>query len=79
MTGRRNISEYLHFDWAVHHYDAKQVFPADEKKLTLVSVPHDVGQALCYWVIKSNGEEAARTTVKPITEMDIEMDVTRPT
>jgi hypothetical protein len=79
MTGEtQDNSEYLHFDWyqAVHHYDAKQVFPAEREEIGRWLGPaHDVGQALCYWVLKPNGELVARTTVKPITDLDIEMDV----
>ncbi len=36
---------------------------------------HDVGQALCYWILKGNGQVVARTTVKTITAEDILLNV----
>jgi hypothetical protein len=79
MTGDTpDISEYLHFDWyqAVYHYDAKKVFPEEREVLGRWLGPaHDVGQALCYWILKPNGQVVARTTVKAITAQDIALNV----
>jgi hypothetical protein len=79
MTGdTQDISEYLHFDWyqPVHHYDENKVFPEKREELGRWLGPaHDVGQALCYWILKGNGQVVARTTVKTITAEDIKLNV----
>jgi hypothetical protein len=79
MTGdTQDISEYLHFDWyqPVYHYDEKKVFPEEREELGRWLGPaHDVGQALCYWILKGNGQVVARTTVKTITAEDILLNV----
>lgn len=79
MTGETNdISVFLHFDWyqPVHFYEETNKFPDDKRELGRWLGPaHDVGQALCYWIVKPNGQVIARTTVRAITEADIARDV----
>jgi hypothetical protein len=36
---------------------------------------HDVGRALCYWILKGNGQVLARTTVNTITAEDVKLNV----
>ncbi|MGH3054508.1 MAG: reverse transcriptase domain-containing protein, partial [Gaiellaceae bacterium] len=33
-----------------------------------LGIAHDVGQAMCYWILKSNGQVVARTTVRPLSD-----------
>jgi hypothetical protein len=70
MTGQTpDISEIMHFgfyDW-VKYYDPA-AFPSKREFLGrwLGPAPH-VGQALCYYILKENGQVIARSTVRLIT------------
>jgi hypothetical protein len=57
----------------MNHYGKKKVFPEEREQLDRWLDPaHDIGQALCYWILKSNGLVVAKTTVKAIaTAFDI--------
>jgi hypothetical protein len=52
-------------------------FPEDRQFLGRWLGPlHDVGQALCYWIMQPNGEVISRLTVKAITtKMKIALNV----
>jgi hypothetical protein len=79
MTGETpDISVYLHFNWyqPVHYYEQTNNFPDEKRELGRWLGPaHDVGQALCYYILKPNGQVVARTTVRAITAADIAIDV----
>jgi hypothetical protein len=73
-----DISHLLYFDiyQPVHYLEQGVAFPDDCQLLGLWLGPsHDVGQALCYWIMKPNGEVISRSTVKAITKSDITLDV----
>ena len=51
----------------VHYWNEGKLFPEDRQEIGRWLGPaHDVGQALCYWILKDNGQIVARMTVKPI-------------
>ena len=68
-----DISHLLYFDiyQPVHYLEQVVAFPEDH----WLGPSHDVGQALCYWIMKPNGEVVSRLTVKAITKSDIALDV----
>jgi hypothetical protein len=71
-------SEYLHFDWyrPVYHYDEKKGYPEEREQLGRWLGPaHDVGRALCYWILKGNSQVVAKTTVITITAENIKLIV----
>lgn len=44
-----------------------------------LGVAHRVGSALCYWVLKPNGQVIARSTVQHVTKADVLQDSTQAT
>ena len=73
-----NISHLLYFNiyQPVHYLEQVVAIPEDCQLLGRWLGPsHDVGQALCYWIMKPNGEVISRLTVKAITKRDIALDV----
>jgi len=75
VVGRApDISEYLDFAWYddVWYYDQDVQFPDARRKLgKWIGVAHRVGQALCYYVLPSNGIPIVRSTVQPLTEEEL--------
>ena len=66
LTGEMpDMSNYLYFDfyqWIKYYEPAS--FPSGCEKLGHSLGPvHDVGQAVCYWIIKENGQVIARSSV----------------
>ena len=72
-----DISEYLDYefyDW-VYYWD----MPGDIDNPKIgrwLGISHRVGSALCYWVLKDNGQVISRTTVQPIQYDDMHEPVT---
>ena len=68
ITGETpDISEWLDFDFYdwVHYWDSPE--DKDNPKIgRWLGVSHRVGSALCYYVLKENGEVVSRTTVQVI-------------
>ena len=68
ITGETpDISEWLDFDFYdwVHYWDSPE--NKDNPKIgRWLGVSHRVGSALCYYVLKENGEVVSRTTVQVI-------------
>jgi len=68
-----DISELLDFsfyDW-VRVYDPAP-FPEQRESLGRWLGPaHNIGQALCYYILKSNGQVIARTSVRALTEDEL--------
>jgi len=47
-------------------------FPADGEKLgKWLGVAHDIGQAMTYYVLKQNGKIVARSTVRPLSNEEM--------
>ena len=73
-----DILHLLYFDiyQPVHYLEQVVAFPDDRQLLgRWLSPSHDVGQALCYWIMKPNGEMISRSTTKASTKSDIALDV----
>jgi hypothetical protein len=75
VTGNTpDISEYLHFSWyqPIYYYDPSD-FPDDRELIgRFIGVAHNVGQALCYWILPKSGRPIARTTVRPISDTELQ-------
>jgi hypothetical protein len=75
VTGNTpDISEYLAFEWyqPVYYYDQPS-FPEQRELLgRWLGVAHNVGQAMCFWVLPKTGVPIARTTVRAITEAEMQ-------
>jgi len=49
-------------------YDSAEPFPREKESLgRWMGISHRVGQGMCYWILKRNGEVVARSTVRPLT------------
>ncbi len=70
MQHTPDISEYVVFEWYQWAYYWDQI--EKEKKLCRwLGVASNVGQAMCYNILLSNGEYIARSTVIPIPHEDL--------
>ncbi|MGH7955268.1 MAG: hypothetical protein ACREOZ_04835, partial [Gloeomargaritales cyanobacterium] len=61
------LKDFEFYEW-VKFYEPNAGFT--EQRVTLgrwLGVAHDVGQAMCYWILKKNGHVVARSTVRPLT------------
>jgi hypothetical protein len=71
VTGNTpDITEYTEFSWykAIYYYD-DYPFPETKRNIARwLGVAHHVGQALCYWILISNGQVIARTTVQKLSK-----------
>jgi hypothetical protein len=68
-----DISDYLNFEFYqwVKVYDP-MAFPSSCEYLGRWLGPaHQIGQALCYFILKENGQVIARTTVRSLTDTEI--------
>jgi hypothetical protein len=72
VVGRTpDISEYLDYQWykTVWYRDHDVNFPEDKRKLgKWLGVAHNVGQALCYYILPKTGRPVVRSTVQPLTQ-----------
>jgi hypothetical protein len=79
VTGHTpDISHLMYFDFyqPVFYYDENAVYPeARERVGRWLGPAHDVGQALCYWVVTSTGTVLARSTVRAVPVTDLKTDV----
>ena len=68
-----DISEYLNFEFYqwVKVYDPAS-FPTNREYLGRWLGPaHNIGQALCYYILKENGQVIARTSVRGLTQAEM--------
>ncbi len=66
-----DISEYITFKWYqwAYYWDQSE----KEKKLCRwLGVAHNIGQSMCYYILTSNGQFLARSTVIPIPTEDLD-------
>jgi hypothetical protein len=75
VTGNMpDISEYLAFEWyqPVYYYD-QTTFPNQHELLgRWIGVAHNVGQAMCFWLLPKSGVPIARTMVRAVTEAELQ-------
>ena len=70
MNYTPDISEYVNFHWYQWSFYWDEI--SKEKVLCCwLGVAHTIGQSMCYYVLKSNGEFIARSTVIPVPESDL--------
>ena len=64
-----DISKNLEFDFSscVKNYDVRG---GDSKNdlATWLGVTHNIGQAMCYYVLKSNGRVIVQSTIRPLNK-----------
>ena len=70
MQHTPDISEFVVFKWYQWAYYWDQI-DKEKKICRWLGVASDVGQAMCYWVLRPNGEYIARSTVIPIPDEDL--------
>jgi hypothetical protein len=75
VTGNTpDISEYLAFSWyqPIYFCDAT-AFPEKRKLMgRWLGVAHNVGQAMCFWLLPKSGIPIARTTVRAVTDQELQ-------
>jgi len=80
VTGNTpDISEYISFSWyqPVYYLDNTN-FPEEKERIgRWIGVAHNIGQALCFWILPKSGAPIARTTVKAITAAEMQTDVVK--
>ena len=74
LTGRTpdisNLLDFEFYDWI--KYFEPTAFPASREVLgRWLGQAHDVGQALCYYILKENGQVIARSSVRKLTTEEI--------
>jgi hypothetical protein len=76
VTGNTpDISEYTDYQWyqTIWYLDQDASFPEDKRKLAKwLGVAHRVGQALCYYILTSNGKVLVRSSVQALTEEELQ-------
>jgi len=67
------ISEYIAFQWyqPVWYYDTTSFPEATKHMARWIGVAHNVGQAMCFWLLPISGVPIARSTVQGITEVEL--------
>lgn len=71
-----DISEYVTFEWYQWAYYWDEILK--EKVLCRwLGVAHNIGQSMCYYILKSNGEFIARSTVIPVPQSDCQSNDTQ--
>jgi hypothetical protein len=77
LTGNTpDISEFLEYEWyqPVWYFDPT-AFPNQRKILARwIGIAHRVGQAMCYWLLPQSGIPITRTTVQPLTDIELQTD-----
>jgi hypothetical protein len=71
-----DISEYIAFSWyqPIYYYD-KASFPEERELIgRWIGVAHNVGQAMCFWILPKTGIPIARTTLRAISEAELQTD-----
>ncbi|MFN9979156.1 MAG: hypothetical protein ACK53Y_04545, partial [bacterium] len=76
VTGNTpDISEYTDYQWyqTIWYLDQDASFPEDKRKLAKwLGVAHRVGQALCYYILTSNGKVLVHSSVQALTEEELQ-------
>jgi len=76
VTGNTpDISEYLAFRWyqPVYYFDTA-AFPEERELIgRWMGVAHNIGQAMCFWILPKSGVPIARTTVRAITDSELQI------
>ncbi len=74
VTGNTpDITEYISFNWyqPVWYYDST-TFPDSNKHIgRWIGVAHNIGQAMCFWILPRSGIPIARSTVQPISDAEL--------
>jgi hypothetical protein len=70
MQHTPDISEYVIFQWYQWAYYWDEL-DKEKKICRWLGVASNVGQSMCYWILLSNGEYIARSTVIPIPDSDL--------
>jgi hypothetical protein len=77
LTGNTpDISEFLEYEWyqPVWYFEPT-AFPNQRKILARwIGVAHRVGQAMCYWLLPQSGIPITRTTVQPLSTIELQTD-----
>jgi hypothetical protein len=73
VVGRTpDISEYLDFQWyeTIWYLDHDANFPAEDKRKLgkWLGVAHNVGQALCFYIMPQSGKPIVRSTMQALTQ-----------
>jgi hypothetical protein len=80
VTGNTpDISEYISFEWyqPVWYFDNTS-FPEPTRHVGhWIGVAHNIGQAMCFWVLPMSGIPIARSTVQPISIEDLQVPATK--
>jgi len=74
-----DISEYISFSWyqPVYYLDNTN-FPEEKERIgRWIGVAHNIGQALCFWILPKSGTPIARTTGRAITAAEMQTDVVK--
>jgi len=74
-----DISEFARFSWSqwIWYKDAT-TFPQDDVQLgRWIGVAMDVGQAMTYWILTAKGTIIARSSIAPLSNMDLRSQVTQ--
>ncbi|MGH3054118.1 MAG: hypothetical protein ACRDL7_03970, partial [Gaiellaceae bacterium] len=69
-----DISEFIYFDFYqwVKYNEPTTAFPHQRMILgRWLGVAHDVGQALCYWILRDTGRVVVRSTVRSLTSEEL--------
>ena len=70
MQHTPDISEYVIFQWYQWAYYWDEL-DKEKKICRWLGVASNVGQSMCYWILLSNGDYIARSTVIPIPDSDL--------
>ena len=78
VTGNTpDISEYteFHIYQPCYYFNSADTFPNDKECLgRWLGVSHRVGQGLCYFVVNNNGQVISNSTVRPVTQDEMDTD-----
>jgi len=69
-----DISEYISFSWYQPVYYLNNMnFPEEKENIgRWIGVAHNIGQALCFWILPKSGIPIARTLVRAITGAEMQ-------
>ncbi len=74
VTGNTpDITKYISFTWyqPVWYYDSTS-FPESNKHIgRWITVAHNVGQAMRFWVLPKSGVPIAQSTIQPISNVEL--------
>ena len=74
VTGNTpDVSEYLEFEWyqLIWYYET-HAFPEDKRLIGhWIGVAHQLGQAMCYWILPASRVPITRTTIQALTDDEV--------